>query len=175
MAGSTEESRRAFEHLLALDPKYAEALCTLAAVYADLGRHDEAVAHAVRGQGQHGGAYMLEVIAYCYGVSGRRADARAALDALLAASASSYVAPMRVAIAYAGGGAARVSGEGGSRARPAPGLAPRLSSTSPPAPAPAVHRPCPPVRVSRRRVTSRYPPVTSGAPGVGLRLKARRD
>jgi adenylate cyclase len=106
MAGQPHAAIAALDDVLELDPNYAEALCNKAAICAELGDFDRALACAARGQQQHGGAYMIEVLAYCYGKSGREGDARRAIAALTEAS-DTYVAPLRIALAWSGLGDAQ--------------------------------------------------------------------
>lgn len=102
MAGRSRDAVRAWDAVFDLDPNYAEALCNKSAVCAEIGEFEEAIACAKRGQELHGGVYLLEALAYCYGKSGRQADARACIERLEAARSQTYVAPLRVAIAWTG-------------------------------------------------------------------------
>jgi len=103
--GQMDEAIAQYQKTLEMDPGFAQAQREIGLVYEKQARYSEALAalrKALELPGNHFKPTNEADICYVLAVSGRTAEARKALGALIDKSKSSYVSPYDIAIAYCG-------------------------------------------------------------------------
>jgi TolB-like protein/Tfp pilus assembly protein PilF len=94
-----EQCRKTFE----MDPSFYLAHLLLAMVYEQAGRYEEAIAECQKALSVSGGApRVLGVLGHAYALAGKRSEALKVLAELKNLSKQRYVAPVHMAVVYAG-------------------------------------------------------------------------
>ncbi len=102
-AGRTDEAIDRLQKTSELDSNYWFIYPQAASAYIEKGMFPEAVVAARKGLGIYAGnSRLISFLAYALAKSGRRAEARAELAALLKLSAGRYVPPYNIAMIYNG-------------------------------------------------------------------------
>ena len=95
-----------FQKTLELDQNFPAVLTFLPAAYEQKGNYDKAIAEfkkAVLLQGANAeSSFSLSGLGHVYGVSGKKAEARAVLDKLKQKSRQEYISAVHIALVYAG-------------------------------------------------------------------------
>ena len=92
-----EQAVRNYRQTLAMDPEFSQAWLGLGLAYAQQGRYAEAVEALERVNGLGPIPPAMAALGYTYGLAGRKGDARALLDGLLALGRRRYVSSYYVA------------------------------------------------------------------------------
>ena len=90
------------QRTLELDPDFAVARSALGRVYVQKRTFDEAIAELQKASDLSGGNVGQSSLAQAYAVAGRKDDAQRILDELLNPPKEQYVAPVGIALIYAG-------------------------------------------------------------------------
>ncbi len=98
-----EQAIEEFRNALELNPNYPLAYFGLGRAYASVGRYDEAIDQLKKGRiaTNHWSSIVAE-LAYCYAVSGKKAEARKVLSELQEQAKQKFVDPYLFALIYAG-------------------------------------------------------------------------
>ena len=94
-----------FQKTLELDPNFPLVYAHLPAAYEQKGMYDEAIAGFQKGITLRGGtewSFSMSGLGHVYGLSGKKAEARAVLDELQRTSRQQYVPADSIALIYAG-------------------------------------------------------------------------
>jgi serine/threonine-protein kinase len=94
-----------FQKTLELDPNFPLVHWALPAAYEQKGMYDQAIVGFKKGVALRGGtewSFSMSGLGHVYGVSGKKAEARAVLDELMQTSRQQYVPADSIALVYAG-------------------------------------------------------------------------
>jgi adenylate cyclase len=101
--GNLESAIAECKTILEIDPNFVPAIRKLGLVYLEQSKLEEGLKEMVRSvELSHGSVLAKSYLAYAYGIAGRTDDARSIISELEQASASHYVSPFNLAIAYSG-------------------------------------------------------------------------
>jgi serine/threonine protein kinase/Tfp pilus assembly protein PilF len=102
-AGRPDEALNAFQRTFELDPNFFPAHLLASSAYMDKGMYGEALAEVTKARTLNPGSSMpIAFGGYALAKSGKKAEARAALEELLKLSRERYVPPYHVAFLYNG-------------------------------------------------------------------------
>jgi serine/threonine-protein kinase len=102
LAGKHEKALRQLQQTLAVAPEFFLAHYRVGWVHLQRGEPEAAIAPLERAAELSEGTYALGMLAYAYGLAGRRDDAGRVAGRLDVESASRYVSPLETALARAG-------------------------------------------------------------------------
>ncbi|HXM35743.1 MAG TPA: protein kinase [Pyrinomonadaceae bacterium] len=100
-----DQAIQQFQKTLELDANFPLVHAHLPAAYEQKGMYDQAIAGFQKGVALRGGtewSFSMSGLGHVYGVSGKKAEARAVLDELKQASQQEYVPADSIALVYAG-------------------------------------------------------------------------
>jgi serine/threonine protein kinase/Flp pilus assembly protein TadD len=100
-----DQAIQQFQKTLELDANFPLVHAHLPAAYEQKGMYDQAIAGFQKGVALRGGtewSFSMSGLGHVYGVSGKKAEARAVLDELKQASRQEYVPADSIALVYAG-------------------------------------------------------------------------
>jgi TolB-like protein/DNA-binding winged helix-turn-helix (wHTH) protein/Flp pilus assembly protein TadD len=101
-AGKYDDAINHLTEVVKTEPNYAVAHYELGIAYLMKNRNDEATAELERARDLEGDPRMISVLAYAYGVAGRKSDAEMLIAELETEATRRYVSPFSLAVAYAG-------------------------------------------------------------------------
>ena len=103
-AGRTDEALTRLQETLEVEPNYFLARLYASSAYIEKGMYREAVSEAQRAREISGARsnYSQAFLGYALAKSGKKAEARSVLDALLKSAAEHYVEPYHIALIYNG-------------------------------------------------------------------------
>jgi len=103
-AGRTDEALTRLQETLEVEPNYFLAHLIASSAYIEKGMYSEAISEAQRAREIAGarGTHAEASLGYALAKSGKKAEARSVLEALLKSSAERYISPYTIALVYNG-------------------------------------------------------------------------